>query len=85
MSEQQSSTQVGIIVVAHADYGSAMLRTAEFILGTLSDCTSISVDIAQEVPETVRPAAGQGRRGHHPHRHVRRHPHQSGPLPAGEP
>ena len=49
MSEQQSSTQVGIIVVAHADYGSAMLRTAEFILGTLSDCTSISVDIAQEV------------------------------------
>ena len=48
MSEQQSSTQVGIIVVAHADYGSAMLRTAEFILGTLSDCTSISVDIAQE-------------------------------------
>ena len=54
MSEQQSSTQVGIIVVAHADYGSAMLRTAEFILGTLSDCTSISVDIAQEVPETVR-------------------------------
>ena len=52
MSEQQSSTQVGIIVVAHADYGSAMLRTAEFILGTLSDCTSISVDIAQEVPET---------------------------------
>ena len=29
MSEQQSSTQVGIIVVAHADYGSAMVRTAE--------------------------------------------------------
>lgn len=52
--EQSSSAQVGIIVVAHADYGSAMLRTAEFILGTLSDCTSISVDIAQEVPETVR-------------------------------
>ena len=87
MSEQQSSTQVGIIVVAHADYGSAMLRTAEFILGTLSDCTSISVDIAQEVPETVRRLddAAQRRRGHHPHRHVRRHPHQSGPLPAGEP
>lgn len=55
MAEDQSApAQVGIIVVAHADYGSAMLRTAEFILGTLSDCTSISVDIAQEVPETVR-------------------------------
>ena len=52
--EQSSPAQVGIIVVAHADYGSAMFRTAEFILGTLSDCTSISVDIAQEVPETVR-------------------------------
>lgn len=55
MTEDQSrSAHVGIIVVAHADYGSAMLRTAEFILGTLSDCTSISVDVAQEVPETVR-------------------------------
>ena len=62
MSEQQSSTQVGIIVVAHADYGSAMLRTAEFILGTLSDCTSISVDIAQEVPETVRRVAEKRQR-----------------------
>lgn len=91
MSEQQSSTQVGIIVVAHADYGSAMLRTAEFILGTLSDCTSISVDIAQEVPETVRRLDDAAQRldkgagviiltdmfgGT---------PHQSGPLPAGEP
>ncbi len=45
---------VGIIVVAHADYGSVLLRTAEFILGPLSDCSSISVDIGQEVPETVR-------------------------------
>lgn len=48
------SLDVGIIVVAHADYGSVLLRTAEFILGPLSDCTSISVDIGQEVPETVR-------------------------------
>ncbi len=45
---------VGIIVVAHADYGSVLLRTAEFILGPLSDCSSISVDIGQEVSETVR-------------------------------
>lgn len=45
---------VGIIVVAHADYGSVLLRTAEFILGPLSDCSSISVDVGQEVPETVR-------------------------------
>ena len=53
MAEEQTP-HVGIIVVAHADYGSAMLRTAEFILGSLSDCSSISVDVAQEVPETVR-------------------------------
>ncbi len=46
--------EAGIIVVAHADYGSALLRTAEFILGPLSDCSSISVDVGQEVPETVR-------------------------------
>lgn len=50
----EENPHVGVIVVAHADYGSAMLRTAEFILGSLSDCTSISVDVAQEVPETVR-------------------------------
>ena len=94
MSEQQSSTQVGIIVVAHADYGSAMLRTAEFILGTLSDCTSISVDIAQEVPETVRRLDDAAQRLDKGSRRVHIHlpydkggllPHQSGPLPAGEP
>ena len=53
MAEEQTP-HVGIIVAAHADYGSAMLRTAEFILGSLSDCSSISVDVAQEVSETVR-------------------------------
>ena len=50
----QENQQVGIIVVAHADYGSAILRMAEFILGPLSDCTSISVDVAFEVTETVQ-------------------------------
>lgn len=50
----EAQAEAGIIVVSHADYGSSMLRTAEFILGPLSDCTSISVDVGQEVPETVR-------------------------------
>jgi PTS system mannose-specific IIA component len=54
MTEESNKTQVGIIIVSHADYGSAMLRTAEFILGPQSDCSSISVDIAHEVSETVR-------------------------------
>ena len=53
MSEAQKATEVGIIIVAHADYGSAILRMAEFILGPLADCTSISVDVALEVSETV--------------------------------
>ena len=54
MTDESKTTQVGIIVVSHADHGSAMLRTAEFILGPLSDCSSISVDVAHEVSETVR-------------------------------
>ncbi|MDO5483660.1 MAG: PTS sugar transporter subunit IIA [Desulfovibrionaceae bacterium] len=54
MTDDKTAGQVGIILVSHADYGSAMLRTAEFILGPLSDCSSISVDAAHEVSETVR-------------------------------
>ncbi|MBQ3059224.1 MAG: PTS sugar transporter subunit IIA [Desulfovibrio sp.] len=54
MTDEENVGQVGIILVSHADYGSAMLRTAEFILGPLSDCSSISVDVAHEVSETVR-------------------------------
>ncbi|MDR2820275.1 MAG: PTS sugar transporter subunit IIA [Desulfovibrio sp.] len=52
--DNATSAQVGIIVVSHADYGAAILRTAEFILGPLSDCSSISVEISDQVPDTVR-------------------------------
>ena len=45
---------VGIIIAAHAGYASALLRTAELILGPLGDCTSISVDAAFDVAETVK-------------------------------
>ena len=54
MQEQNTAPQVGVIIVSHGDYGSAILRTAEFILGPVSDCSSISVDAAPEVSETVR-------------------------------
>ena len=54
MTDESKTTQVGIIVVSHADYGSAMLRTAEFILGPLSDCSSISVYVAHAVSDPVR-------------------------------
>jgi PTS system mannose-specific IIA component len=45
---------VGIVIVAHADYAAALLRTAECILGPLADCTSISVDAAFAASETVQ-------------------------------
>ncbi len=50
----QTENHVGIIVVAHGDYGTATLRTAELILGPIEDCASISVDVAQDVTETVQ-------------------------------
>lgn len=54
MPDQTSAPEVGIIIVSHGDYGSAILRTAEFIMGPVSDCSSISVDAAHDVAETVR-------------------------------
>ena len=53
MLDVNDQSHVGIIVVAHADYGSAILRTVDFILGQQSDCCSISVDVARDVNETV--------------------------------
>ncbi len=54
MSQENTSEHVGIIVVAHGDYAAALLRTAEFILGPLTDCTSISIDVAYDVEDTVK-------------------------------
>ena len=70
MTEDSKKTQVGIIIVSHADYGSAMLRTAEFILGPQSDCSSISVDIAHEVSETVRRLTDAAQRLGYPAREI---------------
>lgn len=53
MPELENTPHVGIIVVSHADYGSSILRTVDFILGPQSDCCSISVDVAHNVDETV--------------------------------
>ena len=44
----------GIVIVAHADYGSAVLRTAEFIVGPISDCCDVSIDVSQDVNETMQ-------------------------------
>lgn len=45
---------VGIIIVAHGNFGECMLNIAEMILGPLYDCASIRVDAAHDVDEAVR-------------------------------
>lgn len=52
-AKQTGTEQAGIIIVTHKDYGSALLRAAESIVGQVQDCTSIQVDSALEVEETV--------------------------------
>ena len=52
-TQQTGDKQTGIILVTHMDYGSALLRAAEFITGPIQDCTSIQVDSSLEVEETV--------------------------------
>lgn len=53
-SEQTGMQQTGIILVTHVDYGSALLRAAEFILGPVQDCTCIQVDSSLGVEDTVK-------------------------------
>ena len=52
-TELAPAEQTGIILVTHIDYGSALLRAAEFIVGPVQDCTCIQVDSSLEVQETV--------------------------------
>ena len=53
-TDTTADAAVGVIIAAHTDYASALLRTAECILGPLGDCTSISVDEACDVADTVQ-------------------------------
>ena len=52
-TELPASDQVGIILVTHMDYGSALLRAAELIVGPVNDCTCIKIDSSAEVQEAV--------------------------------
>jgi PTS system mannose-specific IIA component len=52
-SDHAGTVQTGIIVVTHADYGSALLRAAEYIFGPVQDCTCIQLDSSVEVETTV--------------------------------
>ena len=53
-TETTPNAAIGIILATHIDYAAALLRAAEFILGPLGDCTSISVDMPFDVAETVQ-------------------------------
>jgi PTS system mannose-specific IIA component len=53
LSEQTLTGQTGIIVVTHVDYGSALLRAAEYISGPVQDCTCIQIDASVDVATTV--------------------------------
>lgn len=44
---------IGIILVAHGKFGSAVLRAAESIMGPQEDCVSIGVEVPHEVDETI--------------------------------
>lgn len=45
---------IGLIIVSHGKYATAILHTAENLLGPQSDCATISVDAGHEAEETVR-------------------------------
>lgn len=45
---------IGLILVSHGKYASAMLGTAESLIGPQSDCVTISVDSAHETEDAVR-------------------------------
>ncbi|MBF0514665.1 MAG: PTS sugar transporter subunit IIA [Desulfovibrionaceae bacterium] len=44
---------IGVVLVTHTDFGAALLRAAEFILGPRDNCRSVTVDVSQEVDATV--------------------------------
>ena len=48
------SAPIGLIIVSHGKYATAILHTAETLLGQQTDCVSISVDSAHEAEDAVR-------------------------------
>ncbi|WP_428558860.1 MAG: PTS sugar transporter subunit IIA [Solidesulfovibrio sp. DCME] len=51
--QTQSSAPVGVVVVTHTEYGTWLLRAAEFILGPQQGCRSVSVDMTHPVDATL--------------------------------
>ncbi|MCG8410014.1 MAG: hypothetical protein MI739_01880 [Bacteroidales bacterium] len=46
-------TNIGVVIVTHANYGAALLSAAEVILGKQDSCATVSVDSEKDVSETV--------------------------------
>ncbi|MDR1922391.1 MAG: PTS sugar transporter subunit IIA [Candidatus Adiutrix sp.] len=46
---------IGIVIVAHGQLGQAIVKTAEFILGSLEGCGTVSIDGGRS-PDTMRQA-----------------------------
>ena len=55
-------SSIGIIIVAHGNYGPTMLKVAESILGPQNDCVAIMVETAHEPEETIRRLEGAAQR-----------------------
>lgn len=49
---------IGIVIVTHAQLGQEMLKTAEFIIGGLEGCATVSVD-GTRGPEALRQAIAE--------------------------
>lgn len=46
-------TPAGIIIITHSNYGEALLKAAECILGPIENCVPMSVDITADVKDTI--------------------------------
>ena len=53
MEKNEQKGQVGICVLTHADYGDALFRAAESILGVQEDSAILRIDLGGDVAETV--------------------------------
>jgi len=54
MTEKEQEKRLGVVLVTHTEYGAWLLKAAEMILGPQQQCMSISVDVSQEVEQTVQ-------------------------------
>lgn len=52
-SETESVKQVGVMVVTHGEFGSALLGAAQLILGEQPGCEAVSVVVGKGVEEIV--------------------------------